>query len=162
MKNTKILLIVSTLLFGSCSEGTSHSGVVNHNQKEQKMVSTKSDKSNDNASSVYKLQFNNDLSRIKAGDYFTLSFSPKYKYDDSKIVELETIHEQKAHLIIVSEDLEYFNHVHPTRVDNGEYSLQIIYLMAEVINYMLSTNQKAVKRLQMVLILKKKEAKNLK
>jgi hypothetical protein len=125
MTNTKIFLIVSTLLFSSCSEGTSHSGLVNHNQKEQKMVSTKSDKSNDNTTSIYKLQFNNNLSRIKAGDDFTLSFSPKYKYDDSKIVELETIHEQKAHLIIVSEDLEYFNHVHPTRVDNGEYSLQM-------------------------------------
>jgi len=125
MANTKIFLIVSTFLFGSCSEGTSHSDLLNHNQKEQKMVSMKSGTSNNDSASLFKLQFNNDLSRIKAGEDFTLSFSPKYKYDDSKIVELETIHEQKAHLIIVSEDLEYFNHVHPTRVNNGEYSLQM-------------------------------------
>jgi len=125
MTNTKIFLIVSAFLFGSCSEETSHSDLVNHNQKEQKMASTKSNKSNNNSTSLYKLQFNNDLSRIKAGEDFTLSFSPKYKYDDSKIVELETIHEQKAHLIIVSEDLEYFNHIHPTMVNNSAYSLQM-------------------------------------
>jgi len=125
MASSKIFLIVSTFLFGSCSEGTSHSDLLNHYQKEQKMVSTKSGTSNNDSTSLYKLQIDNDLSRIKAGEDFTLSFSPKYKYDSSKLVELETVHEQKAHLIIVSEDLEYFNHVHPTKFNNGEYSLQI-------------------------------------
>jgi hypothetical protein len=40
-------------------------------------------------------------------------------------VELETIHEKKAHIIIISEDLEYFSHLHPDKEVNGEYSVKV-------------------------------------
>jgi hypothetical protein len=36
-----------------------------------------------------------------------------------KPIRLELSHEQKIHLIIVSEDLSYFNHIHPVEVENG-------------------------------------------
>jgi hypothetical protein len=37
----------------------------------------------------------------------------------TEVVTLKTEHEQKIHLIIVSEDLEYFNHIHPTESTKG-------------------------------------------
>jgi hypothetical protein len=123
--NPKISLIVSTFLFGYCPEGTSQSNILNHNQKENSMEVIETQIPSKDSNDIYFLQFDNDLSNLKSGENFNLSFSPKYKYDTQKIVELETIHEQKIHLIIVSEDLEYFNHLHPTKLINGNYSLQM-------------------------------------
>ncbi len=47
------------------------------------------------------------------GQKATLTLSPQ------KAVELKTVHEQKVHLIIISEDLSYFNHVHPVETMKG-------------------------------------------
>jgi len=123
--NSKIFLIVSIFLVGYCPKGTSQSDILNHNQKENNMEVIETQIPSKHSEDIYFLQFDNDLSYLKSGENFNLSFSPKYKYDTQKIVELETIHEQKIHLIIVSEDLEYFNHLHPTKLINGSYSLQM-------------------------------------
>lgn len=123
--NSKIFLIVSTFLFGYCPDGTSQSDILNHNQKENNMEVIETQIPSKDSNDMYFLQFDNDLSNLKSGENFNLSFSPKYKYDTQKIVELETIHEQKIHLIIVSEDLEYFSHLHPEYEGNGNYSVKI-------------------------------------
>lgn len=41
-------------------------------------------------------------------------------------VVLETIHEKKIHLIIVSEDLSFFSHIHP-EYNKGEYSIKFTF-----------------------------------
>ena len=72
----------------------------------------------------YYLKLGDDTSRIKAGEKFTFSFIPKLKKDENSPVILDEIHERKAHLIFVSEDLEYFNHIHPEVEQNGKYSVE--------------------------------------
>ena len=125
MINSKIFLIASTLLFGYCPEGTSQSDLLNHNKKENNMEIMETQISNKDSKQIYFLQFDNDLSNLKSEEYFNLSFSPRFKHDEKLVVELETIHEKKAHIIIVSEDLEYFSHIHPNKEDNGEYSVKV-------------------------------------
>ncbi|MGE6257391.1 hypothetical protein ACQKCU_05670 [Heyndrickxia sporothermodurans] len=39
------------------------------------------------------------------------------------IKEFETVNEKKLHLVIVSKDLSYFSHIHPTLKDNGEFEI---------------------------------------
>lgn len=41
-----------------------------------------------------------------------------------KLIKLETVHKQKIHLIIISEDLSYFNHIHPVETGEG-YMVEI-------------------------------------
>lgn len=118
-------MIASTLLFGYCPEGTSQSDLLNHKQKENNMEIMETQISNKDSKQIYFLQFDNDLSNLKSEENFNLSFSPRFKHDEKLVVELETIHEKEAHIIIVSDDLEYFIHVHPENDRNGKYSVKI-------------------------------------
>lgn len=63
------------------------------------------------------MELKSEPQAIVAGQKVTLTLTPQ------RAVVLETAHEQKVHLIIVSEDLSYFNHIHP--VESGEgYSVE--------------------------------------
>lgn len=39
------------------------------------------------------------------------------------IDKLDTVHEKKLHLIVVSKDLSFFNHIHPEYKGNGEFAI---------------------------------------
>jgi hypothetical protein len=118
-------LIASTLFFGYCREGTSQSDLLNHKQKENNMEIMETQISNKDSEQIYFLQFDNDLSNLKFEENFNLSFLPRFIHDEKLVVELETIHEKKTHIIIVSEDLEHFSHIHPDKEVNGEYSVKV-------------------------------------
>lgn len=125
MEKMKILIMTVAVLLGSCSKDTSHPDLLNHKQEKNKMKSMESKNTGQNSSSKYYLKFNADLNELRSGENLTLFFSVKDKEDETKLVKLETVHEKKAHIIIVSNDLEYFNHIHPTQENNDDYSVQL-------------------------------------
>lgn len=125
MEIMKILIMSTALLFGSCSKDTSQSDLLNHKQEKHKMESMELKKPGQDSSSKYYLKFNTDLNELRSGENLTLYFSVKDKENETRIVKLETVHEKKAHIIIVSDDLEYFNHIHPTQENDGNYSVQL-------------------------------------
>jgi hypothetical protein len=43
--------------------------------------------------------------------------------DNKPIQDFETQHEKKLHLIVVSEDLSFFNHIHPEFKGNGKFQI---------------------------------------
>lgn len=71
----------------------------------------------------FQMQFTSSPQTIEAGKPVTLSFTPKNKDNASAVVPLDVEHEKKIHLIIVSEDLSWFSHIHPEYQPNGSYTV---------------------------------------
>ncbi len=58
-----------------------------------------------------------------AGQPVSLTFVPKIKGRASEPVALDVEHEKKIHLIAVSEDLSWFDHIHPEYGADGSYTV---------------------------------------
>lgn len=52
-----------------------------------------------------------------------LSFTPKIKGKEGEAVALDVEHEKKIHLILVSDDLSWFDHIHPEYQSDGSYTV---------------------------------------
>ena len=125
MKTIQIFLIITSFLFGSCEKYNQNTESLKKEQKVNQPQSVKRSSSMQESSNNYFIKFNTDLGNIKAGEEVILSFLPKEDGDENIIVELETVHEKKAHIIIVSDDLEYFSHLHPEYDGDGNYSFRM-------------------------------------
>lgn len=73
----------------------------------------------------YKMDYESFPAELIPGSPGSLYFKPSAK-DNNEPVPLEVVHEKKIHLIIVSEDLGYFDHVHPEEQPDGRYSIRIL------------------------------------
>jgi hypothetical protein len=71
----------------------------------------------------FQMQFISSPQTIEAGKAVALTFTPKNKDNSSTPVPLDLEHEKKIHLIIVSEDLSWFNHIHPEYQADGSYTV---------------------------------------
>ena len=85
---------------------------------------------NDNAGKsnglTYFMQYNSTPTDLEAGKDGMLSFTPKIKGKENEAVPLQVIHEKKLHLIIVSKDLAYFEHIHPEYQADGSYQIKVL------------------------------------
>jgi hypothetical protein len=63
---------------------------------------------------------------VEAGKAATLSFTPKIKGNNSETVPLDIQHDKKLHLIVVSKDLAYFDHIHPEFQASGSYDISVL------------------------------------
>lgn len=80
---------------------------------------------NDNAgtSGSYAMKFTAIPATIEANKAVTLSFVPQLKGKENEQVALDVEHEKKIHLIVVSDDLSYFDHIHPEMNADGSYTV---------------------------------------
>lgn len=80
---------------------------------------------NDNAgnSSFYLMKFTSFPATIAANQKAGLSFRPRLKNNDKEPVALDAVHEKKVHLIVVNDDLSYFDHIHPELNADGLYKV---------------------------------------
>ena len=62
---------------------------------------------------------------VRAGEPSTFSFTPSIK-GKTESVALDVQHDKKIHLIIVSKDLSYFDHVHPALQSDGSYKISVL------------------------------------
>ncbi|MFD2905032.1 heavy metal-binding domain-containing protein [Sphingobacterium anhuiense] len=74
---------------------------------------------------------------IEAGKQTALSISIK---ENEKNVVLEEVHEMKMHLLVVKEDLSWFDHIHPEEQQDGTYGVKETFPVAG--NYLLFTDYK--------------------
>lgn len=85
---------------------------------------------NDNAGKsngdTYIMQFQCDRQDIEAGKECNFSFTPKIKGRENALVPLDVMHEKKIHLILVSNDLSYFEHIHPEYTASGAYQIKVL------------------------------------
>ena len=76
------------------------------------------------AAGNFQMQFTSAPQKIEAGKEVSLSFIPKNKDNNTQVIPLDVEHEKKIHLIIVSEDLSWFNHIHPEFQAGGSYEVK--------------------------------------
>ena len=85
---------------------------------------------NDNAGKAngltYFMDYKCTAQSIKAGEGCFLSFTPRIKGKEDEQVPLSIVHEKKLHLIIVSKDLRYFEHIHPEYQADGSYQIKVL------------------------------------
>ena len=75
------------------------------------------------ASNVY-MQFNTLPANAKPGEEITLSLTPKIKDKPGEQVALDAEHTKKIHLIVVNDDLSWFDHIHPELNADGSYTVK--------------------------------------
>lgn len=75
---------------------------------------------------TYKMEYASAPAQLEAGKAGTLTFTPKVVGKESEAVALDVQHEKKIHLIIVSNDLSYFEHIHPEYQADGAYKISVL------------------------------------
>lgn len=82
---------------------------------------------NDNAGSAnantYFMEFSVSPAIVNPNQEVTLSLTPRIKANEKEQVPLDIEHEKKIHLIVVSDDLSYFDHIHPEFNADGSYKV---------------------------------------
>ncbi|HEY8403851.1 MAG TPA: heavy metal-binding domain-containing protein [Flavobacteriales bacterium] len=75
----------------------------------------------------YRMDLKADAPIIEAGKEVSLILKPINLSNESALVPLNSIHEKKIHLVIVSEDLSQFMHVHPAYTADGDYEVNVTF-----------------------------------
>jgi len=75
-------------------------------------------------SDKYSLDLTTEPKSIKSGEEVTLNFSLKDNETKKQIKDLEVVHEKILHLIIVSKNLAYFDHIHSEKNSDGSLSVK--------------------------------------
>lgn len=74
-----------------------------------------------NTPGQFEMRFSTDPDRPKPEDDVSLVLTPVSKGQPGAPVPLEIEHTKKIHLIIVNEDLSWFDHIHPAELTDGTY-----------------------------------------
>lgn len=72
---------------------------------------------------TYFMQFVSTPALVNPNKEVRLSFTPKKKDAPNDQVALDIEHEKKIHLILVSDDLSWFDHIHPEYNADGSYTV---------------------------------------
>ena len=75
---------------------------------------------------TYKMEFASNPSTVNAGSGAIFSLTPKVVGKETDAVPLDVQHEKKIHLIVVSNDLSYFEHIHPVYQSDGSYQIKVL------------------------------------
>lgn len=75
---------------------------------------------------TYKMQYASTPAQLEAGKAATLLFTPNVVGKETEPVVLDVQHEKKIHLIVVSDDLGYFEHIHPEYQADGSYKISAL------------------------------------
>ena len=73
----------------------------------------------------YQMVYSSNPVELSAGQAATMSFTPRIVGNDTEPVALEEVHTKKIHLIGVSDDLSYFEHIHPVYQADGSYLIKV-------------------------------------
>jgi hypothetical protein len=62
---------------------------------------------------------------VRAGRPARWSFHVFKPDSNERVTRFETVHERQYHLFVISQDMEHFEHVHPTQQANGSWALDV-------------------------------------
>jgi hypothetical protein len=75
---------------------------------------------------------------VEAGKPTNLSIAIS---EHGKNVPLEVVHEMKMHLLVVNEELTWFDHIHPEEQADGSYKVSETFLQQVNTCYLPTTNR---------------------
>ena len=74
----------------------------------------------------YRMDFQTVPSVVTPGEKATLRFGIFHPGTGQRITRFETVHEQRYHLFVISQDMEYFQHIHPEQQRDGTWSVDVM------------------------------------
>jgi len=75
----------------------------------------------------YRLELSVSPARPRAGEPAALSLRYSSRKERQVVTAFDVVHEQKMHLIVVSRDLRFFDHVHPDLSADGTFSVRYTF-----------------------------------
>ena len=73
----------------------------------------------------YKLEFRTIPPVIVAGQKATLRFKISHPGVNAVIEKFEVVHDRKYHLFVISQNMEYFQHIHPEQRPDGTWTIDL-------------------------------------
>jgi hypothetical protein len=73
----------------------------------------------------YRLDFRTVPAVVTPGVKATLRFSIFHPGTGERIKKFEVVHERQYHLFLISQDMEYFQHIHPVEAPDGTWSIDV-------------------------------------
>src|SRR5215472_3789774 len=73
----------------------------------------------------YELDFRTMPVAVKAGQKTTLYFTFRRPGTGEVVKKFEVVHERQFHLFVISQDMEYFEHIHPTERPDGTWTIEV-------------------------------------
>src|SRR5215831_160077 len=73
----------------------------------------------------YVLDFTTVPSTVKAGQNIKLFFKISHPGSAERITKFETVHDRQYHLFVISQDMEFFQHIHPEEAADGSWSIEV-------------------------------------
>jgi rRNA maturation protein Nop10 len=71
----------------------------------------------------YQLDFRTVPAVVKAGQKANLRFRIFHPGSGQPITKFEAVHEKRYHLFLISQDMEYFQHIHPEEQPDGTWTI---------------------------------------
>jgi hypothetical protein len=73
----------------------------------------------------YRLDFQTVPPVVRSGQKATLRFSIFHPGTGEPIKKFEAVHERQYHLFVISQDMEYFQHIHPVQQPDGAWTIDV-------------------------------------
>jgi hypothetical protein len=74
-------------------------------------------------SAEYDLSVETTPAAPRAGEPFRMRFTAAHPSTGAPVTQYETVHDKRYHLFVVSQDLEFFAHLHPDQHDDGSLTI---------------------------------------
>ncbi len=75
----------------------------------------------------YNLDFSTVPAVVKAGQKVSLRFRMSHPGTGARITKFETVHEKQFHLFLISQNMEYFQHIHPEEQSDGTWTIDATF-----------------------------------
>jgi rRNA maturation protein Nop10 len=73
----------------------------------------------------YQLDFRTVPAVVKPGQKITMLFRMFHPETGEQVKKFESVHEKQFHLFVISQDMEYFQHIHPEQQPDGTWTIEI-------------------------------------
>ena len=73
----------------------------------------------------YQLDFRTEPALVKPGQKTTMRFKMFHPGTGEQVKKFEVVHEKQFHLFVISQDMEYFQHIHPEEQPDGTWTIDV-------------------------------------
>jgi hypothetical protein len=74
----------------------------------------------------YKLEFTTVPAVPQAGENLRLNFNVVHPGTGERIKKFEAVHDKFYHLFVISQDMEFFQHIHPEQTEEGTWTIDVV------------------------------------
>jgi hypothetical protein len=74
----------------------------------------------------YDLDFHTEPAAVKPGQKVKLFFRFRHPGTGEVVKKFEVVHERQFHLFVISQDMEYFQHIHPALQPDGTWTIEVV------------------------------------